>query len=67
MRAYLQEGILLLSLKSVRTEQLQTALSLGRVETSIRTLEKLEHIVDDDGLQVNLVLVVQILRAKLDL
>jgi hypothetical protein len=53
--------------ESVGTEQFQTALSFSRVKTSIRTLEKLEHIVYDDGLQINLVLVVQILRTKLDL
>ena len=58
MDAYLQERVLLLRFEFVGTEQLQTAGGLGRVETSLRTLEKLEHIVYDDGLQVNLVLVV---------
>ena len=58
---------MLLRFETVGTEQLQTALSLGSVETSLRALEQLEHIVYDDGLQINLVLVVQILRAKLDL
>ena len=57
-KAYLKEGVCLLCLESVGTEQLQTALSLGTVETGIRALEQLEHIVDDDGLQINLVLVV---------
>ena len=49
---------MLLRFESVGTEQLQTASGLGRVETSFRALEKLEHIVYDDGLQIHLVLVV---------
>lgn len=64
---YLEKSILLLRFKSVGTEQFQTAYSLGSVKTLIRALQEFEHIVDNDGLQINLVLVVQILRAKLNL
>ena len=64
---YLEERVLLLRLQSVRTEKLETASRLGTIQTRFCALQQLKHIVYDDGLQINLVFVVQILRAKLDL
>ena len=65
--AYLKEGILLLALQLVGAEELETACSLLVGETVLVTLEQLEDIVDNDGLKVNLLLVVKILSLELDL
>ena len=58
MTTYLEEGVLLLILQLVRTEQLDTTSRLGAVQTRFCTLQQFEDIVDDDGLQIDLVLVV---------
>jgi hypothetical protein len=47
---YLKNRILLLRLQLIRTEQLQTTLSLLIAETVLATLQELEDIVDDNGL-----------------
>ena len=56
--AYLEEWVLLLRLQSVRTEQLDTTSRLGAVQTRFRTLQQLEDVIYNDGLQIDLVLVV---------
>ena len=66
-RAYLQERILLLALELVGAEQLQTASGFLCSETLLRALEKLEDIVYDNGLQIDLLLVVQVLGRELNL
>lgn len=65
--AYLEECVLLLDLELVGAEQLETALSLLYGETVLVALEQLEDVVDDDGLEVDLFLIVQVLRLELDL
>jgi hypothetical protein len=65
--AYLEERILLLSLELVGTEDTQTARSLVFAQTSIVALEELEDIIDNDGLEVDLLLVVQILSLEFNL
>ena len=57
-KAYLEEWVLLLRLQSVRTEQLDTTSRLGAVQTRFRTLQQLEDVIYNDGLQIDLVLVV---------
>ena len=64
---YLKKSILLLRLEPVGAEKFETAGSLRRFETLVVTLQELEDVVDDDRLEVDLVLVVKIFRAKLDL
>ena len=64
---HLQERVLLPRFELVGPEDLKTAASLFLVETLVVTLKELEDIVVDDGLEVDLFLIVQILRAKLDL
>ena len=56
--AYLEEWVLLLRLQSVRTEQLDTTSRLGAVQTRFLTLQQLEDVIYNDGLQIDLVLVV---------
>ena len=57
-RTYLQERILLLTLQPVRTEKFETTSCLSTIQTRFCTLQQLEDIVDDDGLQIDLVLIV---------
>lgn len=66
-RAYLQERVLFFRFKPVGTEQLETANGLFRGQALVVALEKLEDIVDTDGLEVDLFLVIQVLGTKLDL
>ena len=47
-RTYLQERILLLLLKLVRTEYFETAFRLCIVETVVVALKELEDVLDDD-------------------
>ena len=65
--AYLEECILLLRLELVGTKDLEATGNLLIGETAVVALKQLEDIVDDDGLKVNLFLIVQVLGAKLDL
>lgn len=66
-RAYLQERILLLTLEFVGAEQFQTTSGFLPSETLLRALEKLEDVINDDGLQVDLLLIVQVLGRELNL
>lgn len=63
----LKEGVLILLLKLVRTENIETTLGFLVGETVVSALKQLEDIVDDDGLEVDFFLVIQVLRLKLDL
>jgi hypothetical protein len=63
----LQERVLLLGLQLVGTENAETAGGLLAGKTILRRLEEREDVVDDNGLQVDLLLVVQVLSLKLDL
>lgn len=65
--AYLQNGVLLLNLELVGAKKLETAVGLFCGETILVALEELEDVVDDDGLEVDLFLIVQVLRLELDL
>ncbi len=64
---YLEEGVLLLALEPVGTEKLETAGSLVVGKTVLVALKQLEDIVDNDGLKVDLLLVVEVLSLELDL
>lgn len=64
---HLQERILLLGFELVRTEETKTALSLVGGETLLRALEQSEDILNDDGLEVDLLLVVEVFGLELDL
>ena len=63
----MQESVLFFRFELVRPEDLKTAASLFLVKTLVVTLQELEDIVYDDGLEVDLFLSIQILRAKLGL
>ena len=67
MRAYLKERVLLLALELVGAEKFETAVGFVISKTGLVALKELEDVVDDDRLEVDLVLVVKIFRAKLDL
>ena len=67
MRTYLEEGVLLLALETVRTENLETAGRFLARETLVVALEELEDVLDGDGLDVDLLLVVQVLSLELNL
>ena len=64
---HLKERVLLLRFELVRTENVVTALRLFSVETLIVALEELEDIVDDDGLKIDLFLVIKVLGLELNL
>ena len=64
---HLEEGVLLLALELVGTEELETACSLLVGKTVLVALEQLEDIVDDDSLEVDLLLVVKVFGLELDL
>ena len=55
---YLQEWILLFRFELVGAKNLETACCLVLAETVFITLEKRKDVVDDDGLEVDLFLVV---------
>ena len=63
----LQNGVLLLLLELVGTENLNTTGSLLVIETGVGALEELEDVVDVYFLNVDLVLVVEVLSSELDL
>lgn len=64
---YLKERVLFLALELVRTEKTDTTLRLFVRETLVVALKELEDIIDDDGLEVDLLLVVEVFRLELDL
>ena len=63
----LKNGVLLLRLELVGTEELETALGLGGRKTLLGTLEQLEDVVDDNGLKVDLFFVVKVVGLEFDL
>ncbi len=63
----LQKRILLVLLEPVGTENLETASSLLLAETGVCALKELEDVVDVYFLNIDLVLVVKVLRLELDL
>ena len=65
--AYLEEGVLLLTLELVGAEKFETAVGFVISKTGLVALKKLEDIVDNDGLEVDLLLVVEVLGLELDL
>jgi len=65
--AHLEKGVLFLDLELIGAEKLETALGLLYGETVLVALEELEDVVDDDGLKVNLFLIIQVLRLELNL
>lgn len=64
---YLEEGVLLLGLELVGPEDLDAALGLLGGEASLVTLQQLEHVLDDDVLEIHLFSIVKILGLELDL
>ena len=63
----LQNGVLLLLLELVGTENLNTTSCLLVIETGVGALEELEDVVDVDFLNVALVLVIEVLSLEFDL
>jgi len=63
----LEERILLLRFELVWTENVKTAGSFLVGKTFLRAFKKFEHILNHDGLQVNLLLVVEVLSLELNL
>ena len=55
------------ALELVRAEQLETTLGFLFCQTLVVALKELEDILHDDGLEVDLFLVVEILRSQLNL
>ena len=58
---------MLLSLEPVGAETFETAVGLVVIRTVLVTLKQLEDIIDDDGLEVDLLLVVEVVGFGLDL
>ena len=67
MSTYLEEGILLVTLQLVGAKELDTTSSLGVVQPRFCTLQQFEDVINHDGLQIDLVLIIKVLRTKLDL
>ena len=67
VRAYLKERVLLLALELVGAEKFETTGGLVVGETVLIALEELEDVIDDDGLEVDLLLVVEVLSLELNL
>ena len=65
--ARLQEGVLFLGLEFVGAEDFETVGGLWGIEALVVALEKLEDVVDDDRLEIDLFLVVEILCLEFDL
>lgn len=66
-KVYLKESILFLRLQLIGTKKLETAKSFFGGETILITLEQFKDIVNNDGLEVDFLLVVKILRLQLNL
>ena len=58
---YLEESIPFLGFELVETEETDTACSFFAIKALVVALEECEHIIDDNGFQVDLFLVVEIL------
>jgi len=65
--ANLEECVLLLGLELVGSENFKTARSFLVGKAFLRALKKLEHILNHNRLQVDLLLVVEVLSLELDL
>ena len=57
---------MLFGLELVRAEEFETTAGFLVGETALGTLEELEHVLHDNGLEVDFLLVVQVLGAKLN-
>jgi len=66
-KTHLEDGVLFFALELVGTEELETTLRLGGGQTLFRALEELEDVFNDNGLEIDLLLVVEILGRQLDL
>ena len=64
---HLEEGVLLLALELVGAEKFETTGGLVVGETVLIALEELEDVIDDDGLEIDLLLVVEVLSLELNL
>lgn len=65
--SHLQNGVLLIPLELVGAEKLQTTRSLSARQTLLIALDRLEEILADEGVEDDLVLVVQVLGGALNL
>lgn len=63
----LQERVLFLLLKLVGTKKFDSTLCLVIIETVLVTLKEFEDILNNDGLEVDLFFVIQVLRFQLNL
>ena len=66
MRTYLEESVLLLRLELVGAKGVGAALGLFFGETLVVALDELEDVLDDDCLEVDLFLIVEVLRTRLN-
>ena len=64
---YLEKSVLLLLFELVGTKEAETTVGFLRVETFFGTLKEGEDVLDDDGLEVDLLLVVEVLGLELNL
>ena len=65
--ADLEERILFLHLEFVGPKELETAQGFFFGETLLCALEELEDVVDNDGFEVDLFLIVEVFRLEFDL
>jgi hypothetical protein len=63
-QTHLEERVLVHGLELVRAKELETALGLGLGETLLVAQEEGKDVVEDDGLEIDLVLVVQTVGFK---
>jgi hypothetical protein len=66
-RTYLKERVLLLALELVGTKDTETTSGLVVSKTVLVALKQREDIIDDNGLEVDLLLVVKVLCLELNL
>jgi hypothetical protein len=67
IKTNLEESVLLLALELVRAKETKTALNLSGVETTLRALKQSEDVLENDGLKVDLLLIVEVLCLEFDL
>lgn len=65
--SYLKEGILFFRLESVGTEEFETTCGFLEGQTLLVALKQFENIINNDGFQVNLFLVVEVFRLEFNL